>query len=66
MALAKTTMRVSLLKLVNFKKKIEASQLEEIQFYIEEEDALEGNKEHDYKLALIKFIYNHDHCTAMV
>ena len=66
MTLAKTTTRVSLLKLVDFKKKIEASQLEEIQFYIEEEDALEGNKEQDYKLALLKCIHNDDHCTAMV
>lgn len=66
MALAKTTTRVPLLKLVDFDKKIEAARIEEIQCEIEDEDEQESNAEQDYEFNLLKDIHKDDHRTAMV
>jgi hypothetical protein len=68
MALAKTTTRVPLLKLVDFEKKVDAARLKEINCEIEtvEEDVKEENAEQDYEFLLLKEIHKDDHRTALV
>lgn len=67
MALAKTTTRVPLLKLVDFDKTVDAANLVNIQCEIEDdEDEKDERSEQDYEFELLKDIHNDDHRTAMV
>lgn len=68
MALAKTTTRVPLLKLVDFEKKLGEARMAEISCEIEEEDedVKVENAESDYEFDLLKDIHKDDHRTAMV
>jgi len=66
MALAKTTTRVPLLKLVDFDKTLDAARMEEIVCEVEEEDVEEEKKEIDYEFELLKEMHSDDHRTAMV
>jgi len=68
MALAKTTTRVPLLKLVDFEKKLDATQLAEISCDVEfvEEDVKEENAEQEYEFTLLKEIHRDDRRTALV
>mmetsp|Transcript_47895 Transcript_47895/g.101776 ORF Transcript_47895/g.101776 Transcript_47895/m.101776 type:complete len:723 (-) Transcript_47895:168-2336(-) len=65
MALAKSTTRVPLLKLVDFEKKLADARLAEIQCDVEE-DEVEENAEQDYEFTLLKDLHKDDHRTAMV
>merc|ERR1719253_1208703 len=64
MALAKTTTRVPLLKLVDFDKTVDAANLVNIQCEIEDDE--DERSEQDYEFELLKDIHNDDHRTAMV
>jgi len=69
MALAKTTTRVPLLKLVDFEKTVDAARLAEIQCLIEAdemEDEKDENAEQNYEFTLLKEMHKDDHRTAMV
>lgn len=67
MALAKSTTRVPLLKLVDFEKTIDAARMEEIQCMVEEEEDEDGvNAEQDFEFTLLKEMHKDDHRTAMV
>lgn len=69
MALAKTTTRVPLLKLVDFDKAdMDESKMATIQCEIpdDDEDAVEETKEQDYEFNLLKEMHKDDHRTAMV
>lgn len=67
MALAKTTTRVPLLKLVDFDKTVDAAKLAEIQCEVEDdEDEKDERSEQDYEFELLKDIHKDDHRTAMV
>jgi hypothetical protein len=72
MALAKTTTRVPLLKLVDFDKQVVAAQesLKDIQcdvdFEEESEDDIKEKEEQDLEFALLKDLHKDDHRTAMV
>jgi pentatricopeptide repeat protein len=68
MALAKSTTRVPLLKLVDFDKSImeETQSVKEIQCDIEDEDEVKENEEKDLEFDLLKELHKDDHRTAMV
>lgn len=69
MALAKTTTRVPLLKLVDFEKKIDAARIAEIQCDVpeeEKEDVKVEAAEQDYEFTLLRDMHKDDHRTAMV
>ena len=71
MALAKSTTRVPLLKLVDFDREVIASAdyLKDIQCDIEDEeteDEIKENEEQDLEFDLLKDIHKDDHRTAMV
>lgn len=65
MALAKTTTRVPLLKLVDFEKTIDAARLAEISCEVEE-DEKDEIAEKDFEFTLLKDMHKDDHRTAMV
>lgn len=68
MALAKSTTRVPLLKLVDLGKELPPEVLSEIQCEIpeEEEDEQSENSEQDYEFSLLAELHKDDHRTAMV
>jgi len=68
MALAKSTTRVPLLKLVDLGKELPPEVLSEIQCKIpeEEEDEQSENSEQDYEFSLLAELHKDDHRTAMV
>eukprot|EP00571_Detonula_confervacea_P011137 CAMPEP_0172309408 /NCGR_PEP_ID=MMETSP1058-20130122/9700_1 /TAXON_ID=83371 /ORGANISM="Detonula confervacea, Strain CCMP 353" /LENGTH=681 /DNA_ID=CAMNT_0013022027 /DNA_START=256 /DNA_END=2301 /DNA_ORIENTATION=- len=68
MALAKTTTRVPLLKLVDFEKAIIEAQKTEIQCELpeEEEDEKDEADDQEYEFNLLKEMHDDDHRTAMV
>jgi hypothetical protein len=63
MALAKSTTRVPLLKLVDFDKTVNAAKMTEIECDLGEEDE---NAEQDFEFLLLKELHKDDHRTAMV
>ena len=65
MALAKTTTRVPLLKLVDFDKTVDEARMKVIQCDIEEDDQDEI-VEQEYEFSLLKEMHSDDHRTAMV
>jgi pentatricopeptide repeat protein len=70
MTLAKTTVRVPLLKLVDFDKKIDEARLAEIECEVEgidiDEDKESDDVESEYEFNLLKGLHKDDHRTAMV
>ena len=64
MALAKSTTRVPLLKLVDFDKTIAAARMTEIECEIEDEE--DENAEQDFEFSLLKELHKDDRRTAMV
>ncbi|KAL7540703.1 hypothetical protein ACHAWF_006768 [Thalassiosira exigua] len=67
MALAKSTTRVPLLKLVDFDKTVEAARLQDISCDVEEEEEVKDeNAEQEYEFTLLKELHKDDHRTAMV
>ena len=73
MALAKTTTRVPLLKLVDFDKTIDEARLKEIQCPVEDcdiddprEECQDTVAEQSYEFDLLKEMHKDDHRTAMV
>ena len=65
MALAKTTTRVPLLKLVDFDKTVDEARMKAIQCDIEE-DEQDEIVEQEYEFSLLKEMHSDDHRTAMV
>lgn len=65
MALAKTTTRVPLLKLVDFDKTVDEAKMKMIQCDIEE-DEQDEIVEQEYEFRLLKEMHSDDHRTAMV
>ena len=65
MALAKTTTRVPLLKLVDFDKTVDEARMKVIQCDIEE-DEKDEIVEQEYEFSLLKEMHSDDHRTAMV
>mmetsp|Transcript_1620 Transcript_1620/g.2771 ORF Transcript_1620/g.2771 Transcript_1620/m.2771 type:complete len:722 (+) Transcript_1620:74-2239(+) len=65
MALAKSTTRVPLLKLVDFDKTVDEARMAEIQCDVPEEESVE-NADQDYEFTLLKEMHKDDHRTAMV
>ncbi|KAL7539658.1 hypothetical protein ACHAXR_009486, partial [Thalassiosira sp. AJA248-18] len=68
MALAKSTTRVPLLKLVDFEKNVDLAQLAHISCDIEDidEDEIDARAEQDYEFTLLKEMHKDDHRTAFV
>jgi pentatricopeptide repeat protein len=66
MALAKTTTRVPLLKLVDFDKNLAKNDAVECDLEIEEEDVANELQEQDYEFDLLKDLHKDDRRTAMV
>ncbi len=68
MALAKTTTRVPLLKMVDFAKELPPEVLSEIQCDVpeEEEDEQVESNDQDYEFSLLADLHKDDHRTAMV
>eukprot|EP01082_Thalassiosira_pseudonana_P013188 g12579.t1 g12579 contig6:2189185-2191662(-) len=66
MALAKTTTRVPLLKLVDFDKNLAKNDAVECDLEIEEEDVVNELQEQDYEFDLLKDLHKDDRRTAMV
>lgn len=66
MALAKSTTRVPLLKLVDFEKKLDEARLAEISCDVPEDDEKDENAEREYEFALLRELHKDDHRTAMV
>ena len=65
MALAKTTTRVPLLKLVDFDKTVDEAKMKMIHCDIEE-DEQDEIVEQEYEFRLLKEMHSDDHRTAMV
>jgi hypothetical protein len=65
MALAKTTTRVPLLKMVDFGKELSPEVLSGIQCEIPEEDESDDDDQ-DYEFSLLAELHKDDHRTAMV
>lgn len=66
MALAKTTTRVPLLKLVDFDKTVNAANLKDIQCDVGEEDDIIEIAEQNFEFELLKELHKDDHRTALV
>lgn len=67
MALAKTTTRVPLLKLLDFEKTLDEAKMTAISCVIEEEeDEKDEMADQDYEFKLLKEMHSDDHRTAMV
>jgi pentatricopeptide repeat protein len=65
MALAKATVRVPLLKLVDFEKKLDEAQMKDIVCVLED-DEKDDASEQNYEFTLLKEMHDDDHRTAMV
>lgn len=65
MALAKATVRVPLLKLVDFEKKLDEAQMKSIVCVLED-DEKDDASEQNYEFTLLKEMHDDDHRTAMV